>query len=99
VSAINFSAHALITQKSSCRALSNWGSLAVETHQLSLMKRLGGTFFFFGVGSTVLYFLNMEFVLLAWIDLWGAQVGWAIRIALAVVGGAMWLMGKEPEAA
>jgi hypothetical protein len=62
------------------------------------MKKWGGTLFFFGVGSIVLSFLNMQFVLLAWIDLWGPTVGWAIRIGLAVVGGVMWLVGKAPEA-
>ena len=60
------------------------------------MKKWGGTLFFFGVGSIVLYYLNMEFILLAWIDMWGESIGWAIRIGLAVVGGAMWLLGKEP---
>ena len=33
------------------------------------MKSLGGTMFFFGVGSAVLYFMNMEFIILAWIDI------------------------------
>jgi len=62
------------------------------------MKKWGGTLFFFGVGSIVLSFLNMQFIILAWIDLWGPTVGWAIRIGMAVVGGLMWLLGKEPQA-
>lgn len=61
------------------------------------MKSIGGYMFFFGVGSIVLYFLNMEFILLAWIDLWGETLGWAIRIGLAVVGGALWLFGHLQE--
>lgn len=51
--------------------------------------------FFFGVGSVVLYFLNMEFILLMWIDFWGPTVGWFIRGALTVVGGIMWLTGND----
>ncbi len=62
------------------------------------MKKWGGTLFFFGIGSIVLYFLHMEFVILAWIDLWGPAVGWGIRIGLAVVGGAMWLLGSKEGA-
>lgn len=62
------------------------------------MKKWGGTFFFFGVGSIVLSFLNMEFIVLAWIDHWGPTVGWTIRIGLIVVGGILWLVGKSPEA-
>lgn len=59
------------------------------------MKSIGGYMFFFGVGSIVLYFLNMEFIILAWIDMWGPTVGWAIRIALSVVGGILWLAGNK----
>ncbi len=62
------------------------------------MKQLGGTLFFFGVGSIILYFLHMQFFILAWIDHWGPTVGWAIRIGLAAVGGAMWLVGPKPAA-
>ena len=51
--------------------------------------------FFFGVGSIILSFLNMEFIVLAWIDSWGPAVGWIIRIALAVVGGGLWLLGNR----
>jgi len=32
--------------------------------------------FFFGVGSIVLYYLKMEFIVLMWIDHWGQTVGW-----------------------
>jgi hypothetical protein len=65
----------------------------------TLMKKIGGILFFFGVGSIVLHYLNMEFILLAWIDTWGEQAAWAIRIGMAAVGGLMWLVGKNPEAA
>jgi hypothetical protein len=61
------------------------------------MKSLGGNLFFFGVGAIVLYFLQMEFIVLAWIDMWGPTVGWSIRIGLVVVGGALWLMGNKKE--
>ena len=63
------------------------------------MKSLGGAMFFFGVGSAVLYFLNMEFVILAWIDMWGPTVGWIIRGALSVVGAILWLVGSSQEGA
>ena len=59
------------------------------------MQKLGGYMFFFGVGSIILDFLNMEFIILSWIDQWGATVGWSIRIGLAVVGGILWLVGRR----
>lgn len=61
------------------------------------MKSWGGNFFFFGVGSIILHFLQMEFIILAWIDMWGESVGWAIRIGLVVAGAAMWLLGRAEE--
>lgn len=59
------------------------------------MQGLGGNLFFFGAGSIVLHLINMQFIILAWIDLWGPAVGWAIRIGLTVAGGALWLLGRN----
>lgn len=53
--------------------------------------------FLFGVGSIVLHFLNMEFVILSWIDNWGPNVSWIIRGALAGVGGILLLVGSLVE--
>lgn len=61
------------------------------------MRKWGGYMFFFGVGSIILYFIGMQFILLAWIDLWGETVGWVIRIGLAVIGAALWLAGRARE--
>lgn len=63
------------------------------------MKKWGGYLFFFGVGSIVLDLVNMQFVILAWIDMWGPTVGWVIRIGLAAIGGGLWLMGRSRESA
>ena len=57
------------------------------------MRSIGGTMFFFGVGSVVLLFLNMQFFLLVWIDFWGPTIGWIIRAGLIVLGGGLWLAG------
>ena len=59
------------------------------------MKNLGGLMVFFGAGSLILGLFGYEFSLLMWIDLWGPTVGWIIRIALIVVGGALWLQGAR----
>ena len=59
------------------------------------MKSLGGLMFLFGAGSMVLGLVGYEFTLLMWVDNWGPTVGWIIRIALAVVGGALWLFGED----
>ncbi len=61
------------------------------------MKTIGGYMFFFGVGSILLYFLNMQFIILSWIDTWGPNAGWTIRGALSAVGGVLWLIGNFQE--
>jgi hypothetical protein len=61
------------------------------------MKKWGGYMFFFGVGSIILSFIGMQFIILAWIDLWGPAVGWAIRITLTVIGAGLWIAGKAQE--
>lgn len=61
------------------------------------MKSIGGWMFIFGAGSVLLGFVGYEFTLLMWIDNWGPTVGWIIRGALIVVGGALWLMGDNED--
>ena len=61
------------------------------------MKGLGGLLVFFGVGSIVLNLMEREFVILSWIDNWGENVGWGIKIGFIVVGGLMWLMGGKSQ--
>jgi hypothetical protein len=62
------------------------------------MRELGKFLFIFGVGSMVLSFLGYEFRLLFWIDTWGEQVGWAIRIGIAAMGGTLFLVARKAEA-
>lgn len=63
------------------------------------MKTLGGYLFFFGAGSIALDFVGMEFILMSWVDHWGPTVGWSMRIGMAVIGGAMWLLAPSPTRA
>lgn len=61
------------------------------------MRSIGGLMFFFGVGSIVLHFMERNFTVLSWIDNWGPNVAWAIRIGFAVVGGGLWLAGGKSD--
>jgi hypothetical protein len=63
------------------------------------MKLIGGLLLLFGVGSMVLYFLGMEFTLMQWIDNWGSETGWAIRIGMAVVGAVLFFIGSKRQSA
>lgn len=59
------------------------------------MQSLGGFLVLMGAGSFVLNLINMEFKLLSWIDTWGSTTGMMIKIALIVVGAALWFMGNQ----
>lgn len=61
------------------------------------MKGFGGLLFFFGLGSMVLYFVQMEFILLGWINTWGETMAWVIRGAMVVVGAGLWAAGNSAE--
>jgi hypothetical protein len=49
---------------------------------------------FFGIGSLVLNLISMEFIILAWIDLWGPETGWLIRMGMIGVGAILWIASK-----
>jgi hypothetical protein len=62
------------------------------------MQGFGGFLVLMGAGSFVLHFMDMEFRLLGWVDNWGVGVGNGIRVAMIVVGGILWYLGKNSEA-
>jgi len=59
------------------------------------MQGIGGFLVLMGAGSFVLHFMEMEFRLLGWVDNWGVGVGNGIRIAMIVVGGILWFLGRN----
>jgi hypothetical protein len=61
------------------------------------MRSIGGLMVLLGAGSFVLHFLDVEFILLSWVNTWGVDVGYSIRIALIVVGAVILLLGNPFE--
>ena len=61
------------------------------------MKKIGGYLLFFGIGSIVLNLVGFEFILLMWIDSWGAEIGWGIRIGFIALGAIMMVLGPKEE--
>lgn len=59
------------------------------------MQGFGGFLVLMGAGSFVLHYLNMEFMLLGWVDNWGTGAGNGIRVAMIVVGAIVWFLGKQ----
>lgn len=50
-----------------------------------------------GFGSLLLTFTDYEFKVLAWIDMWGLTIGYAIRVGLIVLGGAMVVLCRNKK--
>ena len=63
------------------------------------MKELGKWLAIFGVGSMILNAFGMEFRILFWLDLWGPQVGWAIRAGMTVLGAVLMFVGARSQSA
>jgi hypothetical protein len=59
----------------------------------SKLQGIGGSIALAGVVSIVLYFINFNLRILMWIDAWGEGVGWAIRIGIVLLGGAVYAFG------
>lgn len=58
------------------------------------MAGWGWTLIFLGLGSFLIHYLGMEFMLLAWVDNWGPAIGNGIRIGVAVFGAILVAIGK-----
>lgn len=61
------------------------------------MRTLGGYLLFFGIGSIIINLLGREFIILMWIDNWGTEVGWGIRVGMIVLGLLFLLIGAREE--
>lgn len=62
------------------------------------MAQIGIYLMIAGVGSIALNLFGYEFKLLMWIDTWGPEVGWAIRLGAIVVGAIIWFIGNKADA-
>jgi hypothetical protein len=63
----------------------------------SKLSSIGALLAVFGIASAVLSFFDYNLKLLMWVDLWGTTMGWVIRVALIVVGGALFLGFNKSE--
>ena len=63
------------------------------------MQNIGSTLAILGILAIFLDFFNRVPKVLAWIYNWGDGVAWGIKSAFVVVGGVLWLIGRNQEAA
>ncbi|MEP6792860.1 MAG: hypothetical protein ABJB16_00925 [Saprospiraceae bacterium] len=61
------------------------------------MRTLGVILLVAGILSSVLYFLQMNFMFLNWINTWGPDKAWMIRGGIIVLGIIFFFMGKPSD--
>jgi hypothetical protein len=61
------------------------------------MRLLGLLLLVFGVGTTVLYFMETSVSWLDWVGNWGPEVAWGIRGGSAVLGLVLMAAGKKKD--
>ena len=59
------------------------------------MQIIGGILFLYGAAAFVLQYMEKASPVTDWINNWGANVGMGIRIALLVVGLALFFLGRK----
>ena len=61
------------------------------------MKQWGISFIIFAIGSLLLPMLGVQFIIMAWVDLWGPTIGYIIRGVMLVAGIAMLVLGSDSD--
>lgn len=61
------------------------------------MRFFGGLLIAIGLLSAGLYFLDMNFLFLNWINRWGETTGWLIRGGVVVLGVILYFVGKPSD--
>ncbi len=61
------------------------------------MTKIGSFLFLIGVFAIILDFLGRVPKILFWIYNWGDTMAWVIKIALVVLGVALFFMGNKKE--
>ncbi|TLU61635.1 hypothetical protein FE810_14080 [Thalassotalea litorea] len=62
------------------------------------MKQVGLYLMIAGIASLLLNLVGYELKILMWVDNWGQNAGWAIRLGAIVVGAVMYFAIKQtPE--
>ncbi len=53
------------------------------------MKSLGVWLIILSIGSAILPYFGLQFILFAWVDSWGPMIGWVIRGGFVLLGLAL----------
>jgi hypothetical protein len=61
------------------------------------MRSLGIMLIILGIGSALLSYIGVHFIVLLWINHWGPNVAWAIRGGLVALGVLMVLLGRRSD--
>lgn len=61
------------------------------------MKSIGSFLAILGLAAIGFGYMDRVPTILSWIYNWGDSAAWAIKIALTLVGGVLWFIGRKKE--
>ena len=62
------------------------------------MKPIGSLLFILGAAASILGLMGYVPVVLSWINQWGENTAWVIKIGFMILGAALYMMGARKKA-
>lgn len=60
-----------------------------------IVRRTGVLIICYAIASMLLFFADVNFKILVWVDLWGPVIGWILRVVILIFG--FWLVSKSDD--
>ena len=61
------------------------------------MRSLGVWLIVFAIGSVLLPLIGLQFIVVAWVDMWGPEIGWAIRGGMVLLGAVILVATRNKD--
>jgi hypothetical protein len=62
------------------------------------MKPIGSLLFILGAAASILGLMGYVPIVLGWINQWGENTAWVIKIGFMILGAALYMMGTRKKA-
>ena len=62
------------------------------------MRSIGSLLFILGAAASILGLMGYVPVVLSWINQWGENTAWVIKIGFMILGAALYMMGARKKA-
>ena len=62
------------------------------------MKSIGSLLFILGAAASIFGLMDRDLIVLGWINQWGQNTAWVIKIGFMILGAALFMMGARKKA-